>query len=189
MNTKDPFTVQQTNNFHFPDGETYWLPYFLFHYRHALVGITRLNYGVVTGMERRNEDQVKDKPYCMIETVQGNLFVDARKYGFQREVRRTMLECILRTCSPLLKNGWNVGLRRKSENRSLRDPYFRDDIPYFCDFTSYDRNLSWRNTASCFGLDTRNRLVRRLLRDGVETRKDPIGNTGDEPKESSEETS
>lgn len=188
MNSKEPFTVTQVNHHHFPDGETYWLPYFLFHIRHVLAGLVRFNYGVVSGLERKGEPPVQEKPYCMVEIVQGNLFVDARKYGLVGEVRRQILECILRSCNPLLDNGWNVALRRKEQNRSLHSPYFRGDVPYFCQYTSFDRNMSNRSGTHCWGLDTRNKLVRRLLKEGKEASKTASGNTTGRTEESPEKT-
>lgn len=155
------FRVRQNNEHRFPDGEIYYLPYFVFEKHGIVLGVTRLTHGKLRTLFNQKDPGIN----CIrIDLIQGNQWIDARKHGVQGSIRRIMLEHLIASTQPLLERGWTVALNRTQENLQIAKPYFPDYVPGIVEFDPYTETFFSVLPATPLGLDLDHRKVKRIFR-------------------------
>jgi hypothetical protein len=161
MGQHEHFEVCQRNNYTFPDGENYSLPYFVFRAHQTDVGVSRLTYGLFKNYLAEPETET---PCCKIEIVQGRRYIDAHRFGIQGSIRRVMMEHIIRAFQPLLEKNWKLILSKREENQAIAQPYFiwLNSVTKFQQMSNHFGSDEW---SSPLMLNTDHRKVKRLFRE------------------------
>ncbi len=158
IGTHKNFQVRQTNEYTFPDGESFNLPYFVFSAHQIDVGVSRISYGLF-----QNFSKADAIPCCKIEIVQGRRYIDAQRMGIQGSIKRVMLEHIIRSFQSLVEKKWMLILSKRDENQEIARPYF-EQFQGMGKYTQMTTNFGSDEWCSPLILKPEHRKVRRLFR-------------------------